>query len=201
MILRCHAQWSRDGIITAHGNKMFELCLAWLTTQFVIYVLITYWLKNITSRKIYEISPSARHSTLETNTLIVFWALTMLYKPNPFWKWPRYISMSDFRPLKVTVRKTQARNYHQCYHNHKVKTNTWQKCTKWNIAILAKPETLVSHLEVSLWKIWSGCNKNSDGESTLIFTLHGHMKKSKSHILKYCQKFQFWKFTKKARQT
>ena len=37
-------------------------------------------------------------------------------------------------------------------------------------------------LDASSWKIQSGCNKNSDEEATLTFTLHGHKKNSKIQI-------------------
>ena len=50
----------------------------------------------------------------------------------------------------------------------------------------------VNNEGVSSFKIKSGCNKNSDEEST--FTLHGHKTKSKLQIKRNWQKFNFWNY-------
>ena len=92
--------------------------------------------------------------------------------------WSEYISMSNFRPFKLTAIKTQVCG---SYHKHQVKSRMKKKMWKIEISNFGRTRNLcyVNYLEVSSWKIKSGCNKNPGQESTSTFILHGHKTKSK----------------------
>ena len=100
-------------------------------------------------------------------------------KSNQFSRWSGYISMSNFRPFKVTAIKRinltlmppQRLSEKVQLQKKKKKMPKIQNCNLGQTRNIC----LTNHLEVSSWEISSCYSKNSDEEST--FTLHGHKTK------------------------
>ena len=116
-------------------------------------------------------------------------------KSNQFWSWPGYISMSNFRPFKMTAIKTQVSKLMNFIFDATTKTKwkgTIEKKIPQNRKLQFWPNPVLT-----LSKPPRGIIIQLRWGMNLTFTLHEHKTKSKLQIWKKLPKIQILKFWKK----